>query len=133
MGEGSKNTAAGLKAAAATDVDEQGGKWCTRGMLINTLGKDEVTRKINKGKWQVRYDSDEDSECLLPLHKSSRPVSKEESTEIKHSATGSSEDFKALSKALEQKHGDLLNRSFKQHRGSSTSIRDPSTCLPTES
>ena len=108
-------------AITATDEERCGGSWKSRGALIKLLGEEETTRKIERGKWQVQYDSDEDSEYWLPYHQSSRAVQKKESTAITHRAEGSSEDFRALKKALEVKHTGLLAKNFKHHQPSSSS------------
>ena len=108
-------------AITATDEERCGGSWKSRGALIKLLGEEETTRKIERGKWQVQYDSDEDSEYWLPYHQSSRAVQKKESTAITHRAEGSSEDFRALKKALEVKHTELLAKNFKHHQPSSSS------------
>ena len=94
------------------DTEKKGGQWAIRGQLERQLGVAEATRQIDRGKWQVQYDSDDDSEYFLPFHESSKSVTKDEATTVKHSAAGASDDFAALKKAMETKHMELL-RQFK--------------------
>ena len=95
---------------SGTDTEKKGCQWVTRGQLEQQLGVAEATRQIERGKWQVQYDSDDDSEYFLPFHESSKSVIKDEATVIKHSAAGASDNFAALKKAMDTKHMDLLQK-----------------------
>ena len=84
-----------------------GGEWRSRGMLCQMLGDTEALRKIERGKYECRFDSDDDSEYFMPFEKSESAVEKSESTKAAHKTEGKSSDYDTLKKAVAQKFKSL--------------------------
>ena len=84
-----------------------GGEWRSRGMLCQMLGETEALRKIARGKYECRFDSDDDSEYYVPYEKSENAVEKIGSTKADHKTEGKTEDYDTLKKAVGQKFKSL--------------------------
>ena len=52
-----------------SDQNSRGGRWMSRGQLYKDMGEHEAERKISKGKFEVRWDSDSDSEFYVKFQK----------------------------------------------------------------
>ena len=104
------------------DENSKGGRWLSRGQLHQQMGAEEAERKIAKGKFDMRYDSDSNSEFRLRFEEEkNKAVGTTTTTGVRHVTEGKSEDYGTLRKALQAKHADLVAREFGQ-KGDATHV-----------
>ena len=99
-----------------SDANMKGGQWMSRGQMHVSMGEDEAERKIAKGKFEVRWDSDSDSEFYVKFQKDKKTLAETSATGVCHRTEGKSEDYGALKKALHTKHAELLAREFGKNK-----------------